>query len=75
VLSAIKARTFAKAIAVDYDVVKLPVLSSHADVTDAYLVELARAHGLQLATLDAALVAQTWALGIAFHPLTQATAQ
>ena len=72
-LSAIKARASAKAIAVDYDVTKLPSLSSHDDVTDAYLAGLARAHGLQLATLDVALAAQPWALGVAFHPFAQTT--
>jgi toxin-antitoxin system PIN domain toxin len=47
----------------------IPAVSSHADVTDAYLVTLAKAHGLRLATLDESLCAKSWALGIAENPL------
>ena len=49
--------------------IKLPNLTHHAEVTDAYLVELARAHGLKLATLDHALCQKPWAAGIAENPL------
>lgn len=48
---------------------RVPAVSSHADVTDAYLVALAREHGLGLATLDDALCAKAWARGIAENPL------
>jgi len=48
---------------------KLPGLGSHADVTDAYLVELARAYSLKLATLDKALCQKSWAAGVAENPL------
>jgi predicted nucleic acid-binding protein len=41
--------------------------------TDAHLVTLAKRHGLQLATLDATLLAKPWAAGIAENPLPQAT--
>jgi len=34
----------------DLGVDRIPVVSSHADVTDAYLVAVAKAHGLKLAT-------------------------
>jgi len=47
---------------------RLPALASHADVTDAYLVEIARAHGLKLATLDSELCRQAWAAGVAENP-------
>lgn len=48
---------------------KLPMLSSHGDVTDAYLVELAKAHSLKLATLDKPLCLKPWAAGVAENPL------
>jgi predicted nucleic acid-binding protein len=44
-------------------------VASHADITDAYLVELARAHGLKVATLDDGLCRKSWATGIAENPL------
>ena len=47
----------------------LPPLDSHTDVTDAYLVGLARAHSLKLATLDDELCGKPWATGIAENPL------
>ena len=52
----------------DFEVTGLPEVSTHHDVTVAYLVGLARAHGLRLATLDRALITKSWASGIAFHP-------
>lgn len=48
---------------------RIPAVSSHGDVTDAYLVTLAKAHGLRLATLDDSLCAKSWAQGIAENPL------
>lgn len=48
---------------------KLPALTTHAEVTDAYLVELARAQGLKLATLDDSLCKKPWAAGIAENPV------
>ena len=42
---------------------------THADVTDAYLIELSRAHHLKLATLDDALCAKKWAAATAVNPL------
>ena len=47
----------------------LPLLRTHGEVTDAYLVELARFHSLKLATLDDELCRKPWALGIAVNPL------
>ena len=48
---------------------KIAAVTSHADATDAYLVALAKAHKLKLATLDAPLRAKAWAKGIAESPL------
>ena len=42
------------------------------DTTDAHLVTLAKRHGLKLATLDASLLAKTWAAGVAENPLSLA---
>lgn len=39
------------------------------DTTDAYLIALARQHGLKLATLDSTLAAKPWAAGVAENPL------
>ena len=47
----------------------LPPLQSAYEVTDAYLVALARASNLRLATLDDALCRRTWAAEIAVNPL------
>ena len=50
---------------------RMPEVSSHAEVTDAYLVALAKAHGLRLATLDKNLCAKAWARGTAENPLAR----
>jgi uncharacterized protein len=39
------------------------------ETTDAHLVTLAKRHNLKLATLDRALIAKPWAIGIASNPL------
>ena len=48
-----------------------PAKTLSKDTTDAHLVALAKRHGLKLATLDAALIAQPWADGVAENPLTR----
>ena len=48
---------------------KVPAVTSHADMTDAYLVTLAKAHQFKLATLDASLCGKAWAKGVAENPL------
>ena len=68
-LGNITSRPQAHSIAANFPVAKLPALTAHADVTDAYLVELARAHGLKLATLDDVLCQKSWAAGVAENPL------
>lgn len=62
-------RKQARFLGADLPAARLPGLTHHAEVTDAYLVELARAHGLKLATLDDGLCQKPWALGIAVNPL------
>ena len=47
----------------------LPPLNSHRDVSDAYLVRLAEAKKLKLATLDLGLCQKAWADGLAENPL------
>ena len=68
-LASITSRPQARSVAADLPAAKLPALTNHADVTDAYLVELARAHGLKLATLDDILCQKPWAAGVAENPL------
>jgi len=68
VLTDIQGRPGARTIADDVDVAKLPMLASGAQITDAYLVELAQSKGLRLATLDERLCAIEWASNVAFHP-------
>lgn len=68
-LEDITTRKGARFIADDLPAAKLPSVTSQAGTTDAYLVTLAKAHGLKLATLDAALCGKAWAKGIAENPL------
>ncbi len=62
-------RKQARWVPADLRAARLPALTSHAHVTDAYFVELARAHRLKLATLDDELYKKPWAIGIAENPL------
>jgi predicted nucleic acid-binding protein len=55
-------------LADDLDGTALPETSSK-DTTDAHLITLAIRHGLKLATLDAALMGKSWAVGVAENPL------
>lgn len=48
---------------------KVHPVTSYSDMTDAYLVALAKAHGLKLATLDGPLCGKAWAKGVAENPL------
>lgn len=59
-------------VADDEDASRLPAGGTAQDVTDSYLVALARAHRLKLATLDDALCAKPWARGIAVNPIAKA---
>jgi len=68
-LEDITTRKGAQFIADDLPGVKVPSVTSYSDMTDAYLVALAKAHGLKLATLDAPLCCKAWAKGIAENPL------
>lgn len=68
-LANITSRRQARWVNADLPAARLPPLASHADVTDAYLIELARAHGLRLATLDDGLCKKPWAVGVAENPL------
>jgi hypothetical protein len=68
-LGNITSRPQARIIAADLPARKLPELTTHTDVTDAYLIELARAHGLKLASLDDVLCRKQWAAGVAENPL------
>jgi len=68
-LTDITSRRQARFAHADLPASRLPIVSSHADVTDAYLVELARSHRLKLATLDDSLCKKPWAAGIAENPL------
>lgn len=68
-LADMTSRKQARWVTADLCAAQLPPLASHAHVTDAYLVELARAHNLKLATLDDDLCKKPWAAGIAENPL------
>lgn len=48
---------------------RLPSVTGHSDMTDAYLVTLARAHGLKLATLDKLLCDKSWAKSVTENPI------
>lgn len=68
-LADITSRRQARWVHADLAAARLPSLQTHAEVTDAYLVELALAHGLKLATLDDELCEKPWAAGTAENPL------
>ncbi len=65
-LANINSRKQARFVSANLPAANLPVLANHAEVTDAYLIELARAHGLKL---DDALCKKAWAVGVAENPL------
>lgn len=67
-LAKLHARPGHQFLADDVDGLASPETSSK-DTTDAHLVTLARRRGMKLATLDAILVDQPWAAGIAENPL------
>lgn len=46
-------------------------VTHYKDTTDAYLVELSKAHSCRLATLDEALVSANWAQEIAYNPFDE----
>lgn len=52
----------------DLPVSRITPVSNHKDTTDCYLVELARKHSLQLATLDEGVLKASWSETTAFHP-------
>lgn len=68
-LEDITKRKEAKFIADDLPGAKVPPVTSFSDMTDAYLVALAKKHGLKLATLDDHLCGRPWAKGNAENPL------
>jgi uncharacterized protein len=68
-LADITSRKQARWLAADLRVAQLPPVAGHADVTDAYLVGLARSRGLKLATLDDELCKKPWAVDTAENPL------
>ena len=72
-LDDLTSRKGSRFIADDLPADGIPAVSSHADVTDAYLVALAKAHGFRLATLDESLCAKEWAQGVAENPLGRVT--
>lgn len=65
----ITSRQGAEFIADSVPAAKVPAVISHADLTNAYLVALAKAHLLKLATLDANLCGKAWAKEVAENPL------
>ncbi len=69
VMAAIRKLNSAVFLAGDISIEQLPVLPRYQETTDAWLVALARQHNLQFATLDEALIRQTWARGVAFNPI------
>ena len=68
-LEDITTRKGAQFIADDLTGNKVHPVTSYSDMTDAYLVALAKAHGLKLATLDGPLCGKNWAKGVAENPL------
>ncbi len=68
-LATLRALPWHRFLTDDVEAAALPVLTSYKETTDAHLVTLAKRHRLRLATLDAALTRQPWAVGVAENPL------
>lgn len=68
-LANITSRAQARWLSADLRPATPPSLASYSEVTDAYLIEMARLHNLKLATLDNDLCTKSWAGGIAENPL------
>jgi len=71
-LAKLQARPGYRFVADDVDGGAAPQTESR-DTTDAHLIALAKRRGLALATLDAGLLAKSWAAGIAQNPLLSKT--
>lgn len=69
VLASLTERRSATFFECGVSVVGMPPVSSYKEITDSYLVELARHHSCRLATLDEGILKAPWAKGVAFHPL------
>ena len=68
-LDGIVTRRGASLVHDDLPASNLVPVTGHADITDSYLVALAKTHGLKLATLDDALCHNPWAIAVAVNPL------
>ena len=68
-LADITSRRQARFLPADVSANELPAFAGHAEATDAYLVALAKKHGMKLATLDESLCLKPWAQPIATSPL------
>lgn len=69
VLSSITGRAGVIRVPCDLGVESIAPVTSYEDTTDAYLVALAKHHGLRFATLDQGILKKPWAREVAFNPL------
>lgn len=68
VLKSIVSKDAATRIPCDLSVDQIPEVTSYKDTTDAYLVALAKKHGLKLATFDERLLGKKWARESTVNP-------
>lgn len=71
VLSSITQKDNSQLIHCDIPTSVIKKVTSYKDTTDAYLVELSKAHSCKLATLDKVLVNSNWAQEIAYNPFDE----
>lgn len=69
VLASLHTHAGADHIPCDLPVADVPQVTNYKDTTDAYLVQLARHHGLPFATLDQGILNKAWAEGVAYNPV------
>lgn len=69
ILKALRGLPTASRIDDDFDVISLPEVSRYKGAADVYLVHLAEAHGMRLATLDKGILSSKWGSRLAFNPL------
>ena len=71
VLNSITQKDNSRFIHCEVPVSTIEKIMSYKETTDAYLVELSKAHSCKLATLDKALVNSIWAKDIAYNPFCE----
>ena len=68
VLDSLKQRSACSFLDCNLPADQMSPVASYKDITDSYLVALARHNACRFATLDEGILAAPWATGVAYHP-------